>query len=141
MCLRGPPLAAHAPACKKPSFDAIEFTLAHLKNSYRLCVANLSMVMKSKLTTPISIFTFLESKMMLLKQITPLLLLVGAAHAIGAPAPSLSTESTPTPRYATQLEKFSSEDRIANDAMRLRVPGRKSAGMLVAPVSNAGHYT
>lgn len=52
---------------------------------------------------------------MLLKQITPVLLVVAAAHAIGAPP------SAPTPRYATQLEKFSSEARIADDAMRLRV--------------------
>ena len=87
----------------------------------RLCVANVSQSMKSKLTTSLGIFTFLESKIMLLKQITPVLLLVAAAHAIGAPTPSVSTPSAPAPRYATQLEKFSSDGRIADDAMRLRV--------------------
>lgn len=48
---------------------------------------------------------------MLLKRIVPVLLLVAAAHAIGAP----------TPRFATQLERFSSEATIADGAMRLRV--------------------
>ncbi|MGF6275230.1 hypothetical protein ABIB38_003628 [Massilia sp. UYP11] len=48
---------------------------------------------------------------MLLNRVMPVLLLFVAAHAIGAP----------TPRYATQLEKFSSESRIPDSAMRLRV--------------------
>ena len=52
----------------------------------------------------------------MLKKISPVLLLLATAQAMAAPIPGV-----PTPRYATELEKFSSEARIADNAMRLRV--------------------
>jgi hypothetical protein len=53
---------------------------------------------------------------MLLKKIASVLLLLTAAHVAGAP-----TVGTPIPKYATQLEKFSSYENIAQGTMRVRV--------------------
>lgn len=53
---------------------------------------------------------------MLLKRIASVLLLLIAAHAACAP-----TVGTPIPKYATQLEQFSSYENIAEGTMRVRV--------------------
>lgn len=53
---------------------------------------------------------------MLVKKIPSVLLLVIAAHALGAPI-----DGPRIPKYATQLEKFSSYENIAQVTMRVRV--------------------
>jgi hypothetical protein len=58
---------------------------------------------------------------MLFKQVTPVFLLLIAAHATGAHAVDESVAGTPVPQYAAQLEKFSSYENIAKDTMRVRV--------------------
>jgi hypothetical protein len=58
----------------------------------------------------------MERSNMLLKKITSVFLLVIAAHASGA-----QPLSATIPKYANQLEKFSSYENIGKDAMRLRV--------------------
>ena len=58
---------------------------------------------------------------MMLKQITSAFFLVIAAHAVGARAVDGPVVGTSIPKYATQLEKFSNYENIAQGTMRVRV--------------------
>jgi hypothetical protein len=58
---------------------------------------------------------------MMLKQIPPVFLWLIAAHAVGAGAADGSVGGKSIPKYATQLEKFSSYENIAEGTMRVRI--------------------
>jgi hypothetical protein len=95
----------------------------YAKGSIPLCPAKVPRLQKSKVTT-----SFLPTNGgtgTLLKQIRPIFVLVIAAHAVGAPV-----VSTPTPRYATQLKKFSGYENFADGAVGLRVSVRGAEGQV-----------